>query len=195
MMDRFGALLIWILFGILDWHSMAEGTDCSKPPDFSTLQTCCASPTMTFEAFKSQCGKYMPAGSPRLSPCLYECIFNASNTLDGTEINVQNARNMMQKILGNNQGFTDAYTEGLENCSNFVDEMMKYSRRRPPALPGVEVCSSLPVLFAMCSQKYVFVHCPPASWTNSDACEHSKEYSLNCQSTKQSRGGSSHRVG
>ncbi|KRF97949.1 Odorant-binding protein 50c-1 [Drosophila willistoni] len=95
---------------------------------------------MTFEAFKSQCGKYMPAGSPRLSPCLYECIFNASNTLDGTEINVQNARNMMQKILGNNQGFTDAYTEGLENCSNFVDEMMKYSRRRPPALPGVE-CS------------------------------------------------------
>ncbi|EDV37548.1 Odorant-binding protein 50c [Drosophila ananassae] len=159
--------------------------DCSRRQNVNTVRGCCAYPTLNFDQFRKQCGKHMPVGSPKISPCLYECIFNATNVLEGSEVNPSNTRSMLERLLGNNQDFLEAYVEGMLNCSDTVEAMLK---NRRPRHPQSSECSPVAVYFAICTQSFVFNHCPSSSWAGTDACETARLQSLNCPNNQLSRG-------
>ncbi|XP_017022271.1 uncharacterized protein Obp50c [Drosophila kikkawai] len=160
--------------------------DCTHRQDFQTVRGCCSYPTLRFEQFRKQCGRYMPTGSPKVSPCLYECIFNATNILKDSLPDSANTRAMLETLLGNNQDFVEAYLDGMMNCSDTVQDMMKH--RRPRHSGGTDYCSPVAVFYGICTQKYVFNNCPSSSWSGSESCEMARLENLNCPSARQSRG-------
>ncbi|XP_016946430.1 uncharacterized protein LOC108022098 [Drosophila biarmipes] len=184
------ALLICCLAGVV-WSNPIDVEDCSRRQDFNNAMDCCAYPTFRFEEFKKPCGKYMPFGAPRISPCLFECIFNATNTIVNGVSDPDNVRLMLQKLIGNNHDFLEAYFNGIMSCSSTVQEMMNNRRPRPQS--KVERCSPTAVFYGVCAQKYVFNHCPPSSWTGNESCEMLRWKNMNCPSSKTSRG-SGHRL-
>ncbi|EDW91016.1 uncharacterized protein LOC6530378 [Drosophila yakuba] len=177
------ALLICSLVAMAS--SIPIDVDCTRRQDFNVVKDCCAYPTFRFDQFKSQCGKYMPVGAPRISPCLYECIFNATNTVVNGAINPDNARLMLEKLFGN-QDFEEVYFNGLMGCSDSVQEML--SNRRPRPQGKTEQCSPFAIFYGFCAQRYVFNHCPSSSWSGTESCEMARLQNMNC--AKPSRGSS-----
>ncbi|XP_030388488.1 uncharacterized protein LOC115634740 [Scaptodrosophila lebanonensis] len=142
-----------------------------------SIKSCCATPAITFDAFKDQCSNYMNKG-PQTTLCLYECIFNATNTLSGTSLNINNARTMLSKIFGDNQDFVNAYAQGMQNCTSSVQEMASAAKQRPPPptmMLGGQNCSPVPLMYT--------------SWTNSNDCNEAKEYVQNCKNQNKGAGG------
>ncbi|KAH8348224.1 hypothetical protein KR084_005511 [Drosophila pseudotakahashii] len=185
------ALLICFCCLVAMVRSNPVDVDCNRRQDFNTVMDCCAYPTFRFDEYKKPCGKYMPVGAPRISPCLYECIFNVTNTFVDGAIHPENARTMLEKLFGNNQDFTEAYFNGIMSCTDTVQEMMRNRRPRPQNRTGQ--CSPIAVFYGVCAQKYVFNNCPSTSWSGSESCEMVRLQNLNCPSLKSSHG-SSHRL-
>ncbi|XP_034655043.1 uncharacterized protein LOC117892731 [Drosophila subobscura] len=192
-MDNHRALLICcslsatlLLVGAVPAPAVPD-VDCARRQDFNAIRGCCNIPTFHFEAFRKQCGKYMPDGGPRVSPCLYECIFNATGILRASEVNVANARNMLQRLLGNNQDFLDVYLEGMLQCSGPVEAMVRARRPRPSS--AVAKCSPVPLYYGICITRYVFSYCPSSSWSDTEQCETARLQNLNCPTMRASRGG------
>ncbi|XP_017061517.1 uncharacterized protein LOC108101613 [Drosophila ficusphila] len=157
--------------------------DCNLRQDLSALKNCCAYPKFMFEEFQNQCGRYMPAGAPRISPCLYECIFNVTNTLVDSAIHPHNTKLMLERLVGPNPEFQDAYLNGLLSCTETVKEIMRERKPRK-----TDQCSPIAVLYGVCARKHVFNHCPSSSWSGTETCEKARLQNLNCQSSKASRG-------
>ncbi|XP_041449115.1 uncharacterized protein LOC111075899 [Drosophila obscura] len=166
--------------------SAPADVNCTRRQDFNAVRGCCSIPTFHFEAFGKQCGRYMPDGGPRVSPCLYDCIFNATKILNGSELDVANARSMLQRLLGNNQDFLDVYLDGMLQCPGAVEAMMRARRPRPVA--GVEQCSPVPLYYGICTTRYVFNYCPSSSWSYTELCETARLQDLNCPTMRASRG-------
>nr|XP_016927970.1 uncharacterized protein LOC108008602 [Drosophila suzukii] len=183
------ALLICCFVAMV--RSNPTDVDCSRHQDFNNVKDCCVYPKFRFDEFIKPCGKYMPAGAPRISPCLYECIFNATNTFVDGVIDPDNARMMLEKLFGNNHDFLEAYHNGIMSCSDTVQEMMNSRRTRPQS--KTEQCSPFAVFYGVCAQKYVFNHCPSSSWSGNESCEMVRLQNMNCPRTISSRG-SSHRL-
>ncbi|KAH8401628.1 hypothetical protein KR009_006928 [Drosophila setifemur] len=187
-MAWFIALLIPLLLA-----AMVDGNptdvDCSRRQDISLEKGCCAYPTLRFEQFRKYCGRLMPVGAPRVSPCLYECIFNATNVLVDSELDPVNTRTMLEMLLGSNHDFLEAYMEGMLHCKDTVEDMLL--KKRPRYQSGPEMCSPVAVFYGICTQRYVFNNCPSSSWTGSEVCEMARWRNLNCPSARSSRGSSS----
>ncbi|KRF97948.1 uncharacterized protein Dwil_GK27208 [Drosophila willistoni] len=139
------------------------------------IHSCCTSPKVTIDAFKDACGKYMPEGIPKVSACLHECIYNASNILNNNQVNLVNVRKMIQQALGTDSDFTDVLVEGIGNCSGSINDMKKTMKRRPRPLAGMEVCSPLPMMISVCAQRYVTTHCPESQWIPTVTCENARQ--------------------
>ncbi|EDW02685.1 GH19745 [Drosophila grimshawi] len=109
--------------------------------------------------------------------CLFECILNSSEALNGTQLNVDNARRLIEKLVGNYKDFVDVYTQALQTCTANETDLLKFKRRR---FLGSETCSALPLYLASCVLKKSFINCPSANWTHSEKCENAREFSMNC---------------
>ncbi|KAH8245885.1 hypothetical protein KR038_010515 [Drosophila bunnanda] len=160
--------------------------DCTHRQDFQTVSRCCPFPTLRFEQFRKHCGRYMPTGAPKVSPCLYECIFNETRTLVDSIPDPINTRAMLEKLLGNNLDFLEAYLDGVMNCTDTVQEMLK--NRRPRHSGATDHCSPVALFYGICAQKYVFNNCPSSSWSGTETCEMARLENLNCPSVRASRG-------
>ncbi|KAH8410955.1 hypothetical protein KR222_000831 [Zaprionus bogoriensis] len=176
MLAVYASIFICLLASIV-WAQETEH-DCTQRVDYNLVSSCCSKPRLDFDAFRASCGRYMQEGSPKMSPCLYDCIFNASSALSGMQVNVENAQRMMQQLLGNNRSFLDVYVKSLQNCTENASKMLKNVRRRTF---GSQQCSQLPLFLGMCTVENVFVHCPPSSWTRSSACETARDFMLSCK--------------
>ncbi|XP_016979695.1 uncharacterized protein LOC108045035 [Drosophila rhopaloa] len=177
------ALLICCLVAMVG--STTTDVDCTLRQDFNTVKDCCAYPTFRFDNFRNQCGKYMPIGAPRVSPCLYECIFNVTNTVVDSVIDPDNARVLLERLFGNNRDFLEAYFNGLMSCTDSVQEMMK--NKKPRSNSSGKQCSPLAVFYGVCAQRYVFNHCPPSSWSPTESCEMARLQNMNCPSARSTR--------
>ncbi|KAH8261470.1 hypothetical protein KR044_009608, partial [Drosophila immigrans] len=147
--------------------------------DFNSqaVSSCCPKPILNFDAFRPSCGKYLQEGKPKISPCLYECIFNSCNVLDGLELNVESGRKILQDMLGSNKEFLDVYVSSLQNCTAKAEMLMKRARRNLRR----NNCSTLPVLLSWCTIENAFVHCPSTSWRSSQSCEEARDFMVNCK--------------
>ncbi|XP_030561589.1 uncharacterized protein LOC115763249 [Drosophila novamexicana] len=175
MLTKCASVIIWLLANIL---SGSADIDCSQRLQHNTINNCCAKPSLNFEAFRQSCGRFMADNRKSMSPCLYDCIFNVSQTLTGMQLNVDNAHRLTERLLGTNKEFVDIYATALENCAANESEMLKYKKRR---FYGTDNCTLLPLYLGICAAEYVFVHCPSASWTRSRICEEALEYKNTCQ--------------
>lgn len=136
----------------------------------------------------------MQDGTPRMSPvsrvdsssgypnilfaqCLYDCIFNSSKVLNGTQLNVANAKRMVEQLLGNNKEYVNLHVRSLQNCTENASKMMRTVRRRSF---GAQTCSQLALFLGVCTVENMFVHCPATSWTRSTMCEEAREFVLRC---------------
>ncbi|KAL7736825.1 hypothetical protein ACLKA6_015665 [Drosophila palustris] len=176
MLAKYTALTVCLLARFI--LTSQTKLDCTKRLDYNTVTNCCARPNFNFDVFRRSCGRFMQEGTPKMSTCLYECIFNTGKVLNGKQINVDNAEKMMQGLLGNNKDFVDVYVRSLQNCTENADKLMKRTRRRTF---GKEKCSNVPLFLGMCTVENVFVHCPSASWRNSRLCEEAQDFVLNCK--------------
>ncbi|XP_032590591.1 uncharacterized protein LOC116805027 [Drosophila grimshawi] len=145
--------------------------------DFTSLRKCCATPNLKIQPFRQSCGKYMKMKGTVMPPCLFECILNSSEALNGTQLNVDNARRLIEKLVGNYKDFVDVYTQALQTCTANETDLLKFKRRR---FLGSETCSALPLYLASCVLKKSFINCPSANWTHSEKCENAREFSMNC---------------
>ncbi|XP_017068763.1 uncharacterized protein LOC108106303 [Drosophila eugracilis] len=170
-------------------RSNPTDVDCTRRQDFNTVKDCCAYPTFRFEQFKKECGKYMPVGAPRISPCLYECIFNTTNSMVDGAIDPDNLQLMLEKLFGSNPDFIDAYFNGIMSCTETVQDMI--SNRRPRSKNKTSQCSPTALFYGVCAQKYVFNHCPSSSWSSTELCNLARLQNMNCTSARSSRGTSS----
>lgn len=109
--------------------------------------------------------------------CLYDCIFNSSNVLNAMQLNVENARSMLEKMLGNNKEYVDLHVRSLQNCTENASIMLRSVRRRSF---GAQACSQLPLFLSLCTLENMFVHCPATSWTRSPMCEKARDFMLRC---------------
>ncbi|KAH8370561.1 hypothetical protein KR093_004051, partial [Drosophila rubida] len=141
------------------------------------ISNCCPKPNLNFDAFRPSCGKYMPEGKPKMSPCLYECIFNTNNMMNGLELNVENASKVLQQMLGSNKQFLDVYVESMQNCTANAESLMKRMRRNLRR----NNCSTMPIFLSYCTIENIFAHCPSTSWRSSPVCEEARDFVVNCK--------------
>ncbi|XP_062135202.1 uncharacterized protein LOC133844922 [Drosophila sulfurigaster albostrigata] len=175
MLTKCTALTIWLLASLASVNP-AE-MDCSKRLDYNTVSSCCPRPNLNFDAFRPSCGKFMQEGKPKISPCLFECIFNSNNVLDGMELNVPNARKVLQDMLGANKDFLDIYVESMRNCSSNTEALMKRMRRNM----GQNNCTKVALFLSWCTAENIFAHCPATSWRSSQSCEEAHDFMVNCK--------------
>ncbi|KAH8396668.1 hypothetical protein KR215_002167, partial [Drosophila sulfurigaster] len=192
-MTKCTALTIWLLASLASVNPTEM--DCSKRLDYNTVSSCCPRPSLNFDAFRPSCGKFMQEGKPKISPvskeylpklasvnvrnysqCLFECIFNSNNVLDGMELNVSNARKVLQDMLGANKDFLDIYVESMRNCSSNMESLMKRMRRNM----GQNNCTKVALFLSWCTAENIFAHCPATSWRSSQSCEEAHDFMVNC---------------
>ncbi|EDW31965.1 GL10690 [Drosophila persimilis] len=152
--------------------------DCSQRPDLNALKNCCKMPLLELSKYTSQCGQYLVNGA-HITPCSFECLFEAAKALNGTSLVMENIRKMMETLLESHQEFVDIYTEGFHHCSGEEQAMIKSLKRRRMPITGK--CSSMSVMYGLCAHRYVYRNCPESASSKSTMCIEAREYSIHCE--------------
>ncbi|XP_034127864.1 uncharacterized protein LOC117583584 [Drosophila guanche] len=173
MLHQFALLLLWLLYG-----PGAGEPDCSQRPDLNALKNCCKMPLLQLSKYNSQCGQYLLTGA-HITPCSFECIFEAAKVLNGTRLVMENIRKMMEGMLEGHQEFVDIYTEGFGHCSSEEQSMIKSLKRRRMHLTGK--CSSMSVMYGLCAHRFVYRNCPQSAASKSTSCTEAREYGKHCE--------------
>ncbi|XP_023037937.2 uncharacterized protein LOC26529210 [Drosophila willistoni] len=177
--------LFCVLLGAIHYLPLASAEDCNEAQSNKhILHNCCNGPVYSLELYKDVCAEYMPEGIPKVSPCLHECVYNASNILIGDQMNLDNVEVMLEKLLSKDSVFHEVSINAFRECSKNIDEMKKLLKRRPSPNPGMEQCSALPLMMSICCQRYMTSHCPESKWKATEKCEKARQ----CEITMNNRG-------
>nr|CAF02087.1 putative dimer odorant-binding protein OBP30074 [Drosophila pseudoobscura] len=150
----------------------------SGPRVSPALKNCCKMPLLELSKYTSQCGQYLVNGA-HITPCSFECLFEAAKALNGTSLVMENIRKMMETLLESHQEFVDIYTEGFHHCSGEEQAMIKSLKRR--RMPVTGKCSSMSVMYGLCAHRYVYRNCPESASSKSTMCIEAREYSIHCE--------------
>ncbi|XP_016946429.1 uncharacterized protein LOC108022097 [Drosophila biarmipes] len=167
-------LLTWLL--ILIPAFLAAEDICSHRPDVTALKNCCKMPNLEFSFYNSKCGQYMVNGF-HITPCSFECIFQASGALNGTSLVMENIEKMLKNVMASEE-FLQIYVDGFRSCSAQEKAMIKNLKRRRMPLTGK--CSSMALMYGLCSHRYFYRFCPDKVWSKSAGCNEAREYSIRC---------------
>ncbi|KAH8306020.1 hypothetical protein KR018_011194 [Drosophila ironensis] len=156
---------------------LAADPDCSQRPDITALKNCCKLPNLNFSNYNAQCGHYLVNGA-HITPCSFDCIFQAANILNGTSLVLENVEAMMIKILDSRE-FVQVYVDGFGYCAGQEQAMIKSLKRR--RMPTTGKCSSMSVMYGLCSHRYVYRNCPDSAWSKTPGCNDAREFSIHCE--------------
>ncbi|XP_020814818.1 uncharacterized protein LOC110189191 [Drosophila serrata] len=168
-------LLTWLLIAAPALSAVDDS--CSQRPEVTTLKNCCKLPNMDFSSYNSQCGQYLVNGA-HITPCSFECIFQAAKAVNGTSLVMPNIEKMMNKILATDE-FVQVYVEGFRNCSGQEQAMIKALKRRRMPITGK--CAAMALMYGLCAHRHFYRYCPDSVWSNSPGCNESREYSIRCE--------------
>ncbi|KAH8333292.1 hypothetical protein KR074_008418 [Drosophila pseudoananassae] len=171
------SVLSTLLFLLIMPAFLAAEPDCSQRPDITSLKNCCRLPYLNLTSYNSQCGQYLVNGA-HITPCSFECIFTAAKVLNGTRLVGENVEKMILPML-ESQEFVQIYVEGFNYCSGQEQAMVKSLKRR--RMPTVGKCSSMAVMYGLCSHRYVYRNCPDSAWSKSTGCNEAREFSIHCE--------------
>ncbi|XP_037714832.1 uncharacterized protein LOC119550305 [Drosophila subpulchrella] len=167
-------LLTWALI-FIPAYPAAEDV-CSQRPDVTALKNCCKLPNLDFSSYNSKCSQYLVNGV-HISPCSFECIFQASRALNGTSLVMENIEKMLKVILDSDE-FVQVYVDGFRSCSAQEKVMIRNLKRRRMPLTGK--CSSMALMYGLCAHRYFYRFCPDSVWSKSSVCNEAREYSIRC---------------
>ncbi|XP_017068829.1 uncharacterized protein LOC108106359 [Drosophila eugracilis] len=167
-------LLTWALIFLPAYR--AADISCAQRPDVTTLKNCCKLPNLDFKTYNSKCSQYLVNGA-HISPCSFECIFQAANAMNGTSLVMENIEKMMKTILGSDE-FLQVYVDGFKSCSAQEKVMIKTLKRRRMPITGK--CGSMALMYGLCAHRYFYRNCPESVWSNSPGCNEAREYSIRC---------------
>uniref|UniRef100_B4MQ77 GK19396 n=1 Tax=Drosophila willistoni TaxID=7260 RepID=B4MQ77_DROWI len=171
-------LLSGLLYSALVGFVSSGVIDCSRAPDMFAIKNCCKLPELNLTSFNKKCSKYVA----RITPCSFECVFNNTQSLNGTSLVLPKVEQLLQIALNGDQKVIDIYMNGFRECSMQEAEMLRSLKRR--RMEVVDNCSPMAVTYAICAHRYVNINCPEGSWTNSQQCNEAKDYSINCNMPK-----------
>ncbi|XP_033155576.1 uncharacterized protein LOC117137932 [Drosophila mauritiana] len=167
-------LLTWVLIFLPAFR--AADPICSQRPDVTALKNCCKLPNLDFSSFNSKCSQYLVNGA-HISPCSFECIFQAANALNGTHLVMENIEKMMKTILDSDE-FVQVYVDGFRSCGNQENVLIKALKRRRVPITGK--CGSMAIMYGLCAHRYVYRNCPDSVWSKSPTCNEAREYNIRC---------------
>ncbi|KAH8401629.1 hypothetical protein KR009_006929 [Drosophila setifemur] len=156
---------------------LAAEPDCSQRPNVTSLKNCCRLPNLNLSSYNSQCGMYLLSGA-HITPCSFECIFQAAKVLNGTSLILENVEKMMVTMLDSPE-FVQVYVDGFGYCAGQEKIMIKSLKRR--RMPVVGQCSSMAVMYGLCAHRYVYRNCPDSAWSKSAGCNEAREFSIRCE--------------
>ncbi|XP_016997946.2 uncharacterized protein Obp50d [Drosophila takahashii] len=169
-------LVTWVVL-FLPAFPAAEDI-CSQRPDVTALKNCCKLPNLDFTAYNAKCSQYLVNGA-HISPCSFECIFQAANALNGTSLVLENIEKMMRTILDIDE-FVQVYLDGFKSCADQEKIMIKTLKRR--RMPVTGKCASMALMYGICAHRYFYRFCPESVWSKSAGCNEAREYSIRCES-------------
>ncbi|XP_039483396.1 uncharacterized protein LOC122756395 isoform X1 [Drosophila santomea] len=149
---------------------------CSKRPDVTALKNCCKLPSLDLSSFNSKCSQYLINGA-HISPCSFECFFQAAKALNGTQLDLDNIEKMMKTILKSDE-FVHVYVDGFRSCSTQEQALIKTLKRRRVSITGK--CGSMAIMYGLCAHRYVYRNCPDRAWSKSPSCNEAREYNIRC---------------
>ncbi|XP_017061311.1 uncharacterized protein LOC108101476 [Drosophila ficusphila] len=167
-------LLTWLLLFVS--ANAAVDKSCDHRPDVTSLRNCCKLPPLNFTSFNSKCGQYLLNGV-HISPCSFECIFRAAGAINGTRLVMPNIEKMMHTILETDE-FFQVYVDGFKSCAAEEQSMIKALKRRRVPITGK--CSSMALMYGLCSHRYFYRNCPEHVWSNTPGCNTAREYNIRC---------------
>ncbi|KAL7736824.1 hypothetical protein ACLKA6_015664 [Drosophila palustris] len=160
-------LLTILLLSLLSVLAGPTQKACTERLDIPSTQSCCRLPELNGKAYEKKCGHLMVNGL-YIWPCSFDCIYKASGSLNGTQLQLDKIDQMLTEVFGDQQQLKDRFTEGFVKCNAKEEEIVKTLKRR--RFSDKDKCSPVALLYGICAYKHVFNNCPDDNWTNSIVC-------------------------
>nr|AWW17235.1 odorant-binding protein 1 [Riptortus pedestris] len=114
-----------------------------------------------------------PRGPPpiKVIECIQECFFNNSGLMTA------DMKPNSEAILG----LAENFVETDKDWKPISDEAIKKCTASPPKVKDDAVCKSGAHQISLCIVREAYLHCPPAHWTESEACKAEKALMEKCE--------------
>lgn len=117
--------------------------------------------------------------------CGFECIFNETGVLVNGVLDQNLAYEFTRKGYANNTQWINFTLDGIDYCLKEVTKLLPEIEKKfnKSSINQVNICHPYSGFLIQCMFGHNFINCPVSVYVNSSACNHFKQYLVDCHNS------------